>query len=114
MKQGLDLCYTNSVENNIASGALSIDISDHLPVFCILGKTVRKKKYDKCHKFRKIDDSKIEVFKQIVLDADWSEVLNEDRSSVCFSRFYEKILDLYNQAFPVVIWKKRKRLENNG
>lgn len=106
----LDVCFTSYCRGRMISGVLSADVSDHLAVFCALEIYVARKKVP-AYKTRIINDTTIEIFVELVKQADWSDVLNEESSGVCFTTFYSKIKDLYSNAFPEYYLRKHKKSE---
>ena len=70
--------YTNSPISQITTGILTVDISDHLPVFCIiklqLPRKNSKKSFRDCSKFNN------ELFLNDVNLINWEDILKPDKS----------------------------------
>ncbi|XP_040067007.1 uncharacterized protein LOC120840490 [Ixodes scapularis] len=75
----IDLCLTNAMRNDVVSGVLTVDLSDHLPLFCFLpcanvgyNKTNITNPY-----YRDINDYSIERFVTLVSAIHWNDKYNE-------------------------------------
>lgn len=101
----IDNIFTNNMNNaKILSGIFYTDISDHLPVFCIIQDTLKNiaKKYVTYRQYGKINTEK---FNSKIRNTDWSCILQDNNAQSAFSCFHDKLLQLYETCFPV---KKKK------
>ena len=96
----IDNIFSNQL-NNIISGVLYTDISDHYPIFVIIENNHIKSKIDQ-NIFYKRDYSpkNIDKFKDMVNKVQWTEILKQTECNQAFSLFYKKFSELYNQGFP--------------
>ena len=105
----IDNIITNSSSSNqISSGILINDVSDHFPVFCLcdLKCTFLNNKYVER---RDVSDVNIAKFIDSLSTVDWCLSLNEPNS--CYNSFLEQLLILYEHSFPlkrILIKEKRK------
>ena len=84
----IDNIYTKSNPNeNISSGILIVDISDHLPVFVLLGKLTQTKRIPKVITYRPIDETKIQNMANYLDNYNWSslDVENVDDANDSFT-----------------------------
>lgn len=84
------------------SGVLLTAISDHCPTFYIKTFIMCNQKVPPPQKTRKINPDTIKVFKQLLQNHKWENVLNENRPSNAFCNYFETINKLSNDAFPEV------------
>ena len=71
----IDNIYTKSNPNeNISSGILIVDISDHLPVFVLLGKLTQTKRIPKVITYRPIDETKIHNMANYLDKHNWASL----------------------------------------
>lgn len=70
----LDLCISNVHPPDIAAGLLSLDISDHLPIFCLF--PVSRKSENKPDELTcRIDEQSLNRFRLLVCNTDWRCIL---------------------------------------
>ena len=70
----IDHIYTNHT-NQMISGIATIDISDHLPTFCIVDIPVQKQKFKRCYRDNRQFDS--ELYLQDIKAIDWNSIYIE-------------------------------------
>ena len=95
-----NIFHNNIVNNNLTSGIFYTDISDHFPVFTIdvskkcniMPKTVIYRDYSERNKT---------MFADLLLNKDWSTLLNDYNSHSAFLAFHTDFSQLYNTSFPV-------------
>lgn len=98
----IDLCITNVMTNDIVSGVMTVDLSDHLPLFCFVpceniscNETNISIPY--C---RDINDYNIERFVALVSNINWDDIY---RSQAPVNQ------GAYDEAFPFRKAKRHKR-----
>lgn len=72
----LDVCLTNDSIDNIFSGTLTLGLSDHMPIFCIL--PCYSKPYPQSTPptfVRQIDEKILTHFRDIASNTDWTNVI---------------------------------------
>lgn len=110
----IDNIYTNNINSNYHAGLLISDISDHLPVFYISASDLKLNKSSKpthyMHSSRIINESNINKFKQMVVDANL-DCIDPSSGDIekNYNNFLEKFTKLYNECFPVTSCKIKNR-----
>jgi hypothetical protein len=102
----IDNIFSNNLENKIMSGLLITDISDHLPVFSILCNSKLSCDTQLVHK-RILSAAAIEAFSKKLSETNWNDVLTCQNGRDAFSKFYEKLLNMYNEYFPLKTFRKQ-------
>ena len=75
----IDNIFTNVLENNINSGLVINDISDHLPVFATFTYELQRKNTEKCHRYKRVrTDDRINAFRNDLLKQEWNEVYTDE------------------------------------
>jgi hypothetical protein len=97
----IDNIFTNFVEENNLTGILVSDVSDHIPVFCIINKELESKGSQfNTKNIRIIDETKMSQLlsrlDETHWDFDWENV-NES-----YTNFADRFLSAYNECLPVV------------
>ena len=80
----IDHIYTNNTNqtNQMISGIVTIDISDHLPTFCIADIPVQKQKLKRCYRdYRQFNS---ELYLQDIKAIDWNSIYIESTECSCF------------------------------
>ena len=96
-----------SQSNAFLSGVLITDLTDHFPVFC---KSLIHDASDKKNlKTRNYSQTNINSFVSKVANIDWSIVYDEYDVNNAYDVFYYKLSTLYDECFPFVQQKNRKR-----
>jgi len=97
----IDHIYTNKQDFIATSGIVITDVSDHFGIFSsITCKHHKHKIFTKSTKtYRSFSQPNIENFKKILLEVDFSNVLNTQCVNDSYNLFLEKYLGAYNQAF---------------
>lgn len=111
----IDNIFTNVLHEESMSGIIVNDISDHLPIFCLLENIhVRGKNLHTPHdiyKFvRQTNDDNIDNFINNLNDVDWNDVITCEDVNVAYSTLIKKYVDLYDQTCPL---KKIKHKEKS-
>ena len=87
-----DHIYTNSLQN-FTAGILTVDITDHFPIFCLIKTPPRNKNK---RYFRDYSKFKTELFLHDINLIDWQEILKPDRD------FDEKVQDVISALNELV------------
>ena len=111
----IDHIYTNSfINQDLTSGIIKTDYSDHFPVF-VIDKNMSSTNYPDMivKKIRPFNEKNVNDFKNNVIMTDWSLVLETEDPNQSYSVFLKQFLTIYNKSFPVkAITIKRKQLIN--
>ena len=100
----IDHIYTNDLNATrmTAQGIRVTDITDHYPVFHFsqpFGNS-QSNEDDGFFYTRRINQSNMKLFKYLVSQSKWSEILNKPKCNDAFDAFYNIIKYCYHQAFP--------------
>lgn len=107
----LDVCITNMVQfNNILSGVLSYDISDHLPIFYILP-VIHDIDMKVSRLYREINANTMNMFRTLIESAHWDNVYDTTDVNKAYAAFIEQFLRCYNKAFPLKEIKACKKFK---
>lgn len=107
----LDLFITNFHIDQIKSGVLSCNLSDHLPVFlCVKVHVSRKTVENQPIVFQNIHINSLEAFRRDVASTIWNTILFENTADCAYEIFLEKILKLYKHHFPYKIKNISKKI----
>ena len=106
----IDNIFTNCVKDDFCSGIFCSDFSDHMPICSInKGNTITTGKVN-CKVFRRvITDERINIFRQDLLDVDWSSLYNLFDVNVSYDYFNDIFSNLYNLHFPIVELSAKKK-----
>ena len=98
----IDHINTNHFLNNdMHSGTITADISDHFPIFLISKDLVLDSSNEPIHiTKREINDKSIAYFQTLLSIVDWKHVLNKNSSNNAYNEFLKIFWGLYNEAFP--------------
>lgn len=106
----LDVFVTNINENAVASGVLSHDISDHLPIYAFVN-THRRIKQQSVHcSFQSITKAALANFRNDLQHVDWSPVLAKQCVNAAYDEFLCKFKYIYDANFPLRTYKVKRRI----
>ena len=111
----IDNIFSNSVDMVSVAGILYADVSDHLPLF-VINKTHTNKNLSSesnLIKFRKFTDNSKQQFKEKLQSLSWDELYTMTNTEHAYNFFIQKILDEYEQAFPLTVKQKRRAKINH-
>ena len=92
----IDHIYTNSFNQQVIRGIATIDISDHLPIFCVTDTSIKIQKQTRS--FRDYSSFNEELYKNDISATDWNAIYNE-----CTN--LHKLTAKEIQTIPVVVDK---------
>ena len=97
----IDNIFSNDISNieNIFSGLLYSDVSDHFPIFYI-DNTKKHKPATKFIQKRMYTQENIAKFSEKLANQDWSEILQKNDTVSAFSNFYTIYNKHYDDSFP--------------
>ena len=102
-----DHILTNIVTEEIASGVIVSDISDHFPVFIELP-SVRAKNKTKNNLTRNFSKFNIEKFRVNLSQLDWSSVSDSEDIDISYGNFWDTFKTLFDLNFPLTKSKFNK------
>lgn len=108
----IDNILTNVPTRVIDSVIVAADISDHLPVLIHLDLTPLSNNESAIHLSRNVNDSNMEQFKSLLLEIDWSLVLdscNQNNPTAAYDSFVGLFKAAYDKAFPLLPRTRHKR-----
>jgi len=99
----IDNIFTNDIYDKLNSGLIISDISDHLPIFTILGSSGQNK--DTCTKKqilkRDLSENALAALATALQNHDWNTVLNSDDVNVAYENFIGTFSKYLNQHCPL-------------
>ena len=85
----IDNIFFNDIENgNLFNGILFTDLSDHFPIFSIHRKT-SVINYNEHVFTRQFTGHNVNIFRQKLIEADWTPILECQNCQVAYTLFYE-------------------------
>jgi hypothetical protein len=115
----IDNIFISNLEHIRVSGILTIDITDHLPIFTIIKNDVLKDRKDKIIYKRVVKDTHLVAFRQALIKVNWELIfrIHKNNGQDLFTAFYNLIKYYFNLIFPVKEFKiktKKKMSLNLG
>ena len=97
----LDHIYTNAIQNLCRSGVLILDISDHLPTFCLIKNNCQKNRASDCVRMiRDVKHFNPEFFaEEIALNL--QQLIYTDDPDLAIKKFLQIIIDATNKHAPL-------------
>jgi len=97
----IDNIFCNGLnDTKMFNGLLLTDISDHLPLFCIINHKLSVEGPSIIYK-RQITDVNINKFISKVSDANWCNVFESDNCQNAYTEFYTQFKKHYDDSFPL-------------
>lgn len=108
----IDLCLTNFDRNDTRGGEFTSDLSYHLSILCFVPRKLSHvaSKSNDSTKIRKMTSESTEHFRQLVGSTNWTLYLRETDPNVLYGKFINKIIELYDIAFPLVILQRSGKI----
>ena len=102
----IDNIFTNSLldNNQIFTGALYTDISDHFPIFHI-DYSCKMNKIDSKVKKRIFSQENISKFNSALSQKNWENILSMDNTQDAYTSFHNEFINMYNNCFPLKEFK---------
>ena len=106
----LDTFITNAVTEKIASGVVSCDISDHLPIFFMLKrqKDLQKHVWPETT-YRKISPQTLDIFRRKIARVEWNQIYAIEDSNKSYDAFLSILKQHYMSSFPLHTYRKQKK-----
>ena len=97
----IDNIFTNNLVeiNHSIQGLFKTEINDHLPIFMI-HKRIKEKQNTFYSMKRKFSLQNKNRFKDLMAQVDWTIFYNNQDTNSAFEVFHNKIIEIYNEAFP--------------
>ncbi|XP_060780217.1 uncharacterized protein LOC132888186 isoform X1 [Neoarius graeffei] len=110
----IDNIFTNILENNIESGLLLTDISDHLPIFNVYYCNYSKKKDTKNYKYIRVKTEETMIaLKNDLIIQDWNVVYKKKDVDKAYEEFLIIFNELYNKNCPIKKYSNIHRYTNS-
>lgn len=97
----IDNIFTNSLENNIKSGVLITDISDHFGIFTLSNFKLYSSNLPKFVTKRCFTDKNINEFSESLSNCDWSSLENSITADHAYDSFTDIFSDKFEKHFPL-------------
>ena len=94
-------CSELLILNRSVNGLLYTDISDHLPIFCVIKLYEHKKQSDECLYHRPITQRGTQMFKSKIANTNWNDVLEQNDVQEAYTSFMDSISKAYMDSFPL-------------
>ncbi len=104
----IDNIFSNHLENFSFSGLLFTDITDHLPIFCIIHDMLPNVDNDTPIVIREKNANNLSEFQDQLSRTDWSDLPGYNDPYNAYSSFVNKFRDVFNQCFPLKKLKASK------
>ena len=101
----IDNIFSNSLQVK-NSGLIIADISDHLPIFCVVSQTFLNIQNNAPIKKRIINYENMKKFKNELKDIDWTQIYEIDDVNDCYDNFMSMFHSLYDKCFPEIVIKQ--------
>ena len=89
----------NKLEN-LKSGIILTDISDHLPIFACFGTTINQKQENLKITCRPMDDEQINMIIKSLENTDWNSINNDNDINSTYDKLITKLWDTVNEYAP--------------
>ena len=98
----IDHFISNTNSDNIDTGIIKTDISDHFPIFFIANNEELFKKGEKqIIRKREINANTLNSFKEILKPVNWTAVTQCDNVNSAYDNFLNIVSSLYDTVFPI-------------
>lgn len=88
----IDFCVAIVLSDKMASGVLTVDLSDHLPLYyCVPCANISYKKRNIGNPNRDINDYSIERIVSLVPTLNWNDIYNEQDTSESYDKLLENV-----------------------
>lgn len=107
----LDLYVTSFPRDNIKAGVLMCDLSDHLPIHCLIP---HKRPCQTGHKvlIRNYSEQNINKFIELLSAHQWHEITEATDVNTAYNAFLSTFVSFYNTCFPLkplIQYKKSRK-----
>ena len=107
----IDNIYTNSINEDIISGVIIADISDHFPIFSILQKDINKKEAEQFFNLRANSEQNICKLGCLLALESWHLVFGANDVNDSYNVFIDNFMRHYNHCCPMKEHKCKKHHE---
>jgi hypothetical protein len=97
----IDNIFSNHLENFSFSGLLFTDITDHLPIFCIIHDMLPNVDNDTPIGIREKNIKNLSEFHDQISRTVWSDLPGYNDPHNAYGSFVKKFGDIFNQCFPL-------------
>ena len=104
----IDNIFTNELTNQIISGLLINDISDHLPIFFLTRSSPKRLNSLNYKTIRKSSKESVDAFIEDLNRQTWHNTNKSDDANVAYDNFLNTFIKLYNKHCPL------KRVKNTN
>ena len=104
----IDNIFTNELTNQIISGLLINDISDHLPIFSLTRSSPKRLNSLNYKTIRKSSKESVDAFIEDLNRQTWHNTYKSDDANVAYDNFLNTFIKLYNKHCPL------KRVKNTN
>jgi len=94
-------CSNVMLSKDMVNGILCTDISDHYPVFTILGECNNRGNVTDNVWYRPVTIKGKEIFKSKLAGVNWDDILQTNDVQMCYSRLSTTLGQIYEESFPL-------------
>ncbi len=106
----IDNIFTNILDNNITSGLLINDITDHLPVFIAYDCNYKKRFQYNRPQYRRIrTEDSLNALKNDLMEYDWESIYRENDVNLAYDEFVRVFKLLYDKNCPVREYSRKSK-----
>ena len=107
----IDNIFTNMLDDSVKNNVLIDDITDHLPVLCLLP-NLRSDSTGISYRFhRKLTEVNLNAFKSMLDAKNWDEVYNIKNVNTAYEVFHKQFFSMYDICCPMTKSSERKRTD---
>ena len=104
----LDQIFYNNFNQEVISGNICVNISDHLPTFFVQSNDNYIKEENKCYFKRMMSEENVSRFIVALQLMNWEFIKTDENVDIIYNTFSQKLFSLYNIYFPIKKLKCRK------
>lgn len=109
----IDNIFPNEIHNNLTSGILFSDISDHLPIFTVYNVDHQNRKVNHDFLWRRIKSTDaLDALKTDLLTHNWSDIYCSNDVNTAYSAFLNNFNYFYNKNCPMIQIKTTAKHRN--
>jgi len=98
----IDHIYGNNMNNQITSGIVITDVSDHFGILSIIKHPSYHNPKLTATSYRSFTETNIMTFSTLIKNTDYSEIFYSDDAELSYNLLMKNILTSYESAFPVI------------
>lgn len=106
----IDLFLTNIPTENLKAGVITVDLSDHLPIYICCRKHLCDKNKPNTFFTQRINEQTLKIFSEKILRAPWTNILKMNEPNKAYEEFLNILKPIYTASFPLVKTKQNRKV----